>query len=245
MADTLGAVTALWRYPVSSLAGEALDSIAVGRNGLDGDRRFGLVDVGTDEIARPDTGERWAKAPRIRARLNGSLEIAIPGGDFLFAPDARSDSAVSSYLGFDAAIRPYDRDIVPDYTGPLTGSRYLEAPIHLLTTASLARLKALHPAGNPDPRRFRPNILVDMPAVEGSFPETEWIGRRIAVGEIELTISEPCRRCGFTILEQDGIANDPEILRQLVRNNRRNIGVYCTVDRPGIVSAGDAMRLLD
>jgi uncharacterized protein YcbX len=43
-------------------------------------------------------------------------------------------------------------------------------------------------------------------------------------------------------MEQDGIANDPEILRQLVRNNRRNIGVYCSVDRPGIVRTGDAMR---
>lgn len=237
-------VIGLWRYPVSSLAGEMLETLPVGRDGIEGDRRFGLVDTETDEIASPGDGERWANVPRIRARLDHGLEVALPGGSFLSAPGAASDAAVSAFLGFGAAIRPYGRDDVTDYDGPLTASRYEEAPVHLLTTASLARLKALHPAGAPDPRRFRPNILVDLPEVEGSFPETEWIGRRIAVGEVEMTIAEPCRRCGFTILAQDGFENDPEILRELVRNNRRNIGVYCSVDRPGVVRHGDRMRLL-
>jgi uncharacterized protein YcbX len=241
----LGAVDQLWRYPVSSLGGEALDNMSVDLTGVAGDRRFGLVDTATDAIAAPDGSEKWAMVPRIRARLYGRLEVAVPGGDFLAAPDPRSDSAISAFLGFDAAIRPFSHDVAPGYSGPLTGARYREAPVHLLTTASLARLKALHPSGEPDPRRFRPNILVDMPAVEGSFPETEWIGRRLAIGDVELTISEPCRRCGFTILAQNGFDADAEILRQLVRNNQRNIGVYCTVDRPGTIRRGDAMRLLE
>ncbi|TIW75903.1 MAG: MOSC domain-containing protein, partial [Mesorhizobium sp.] len=77
-----------------------------------------------------------------------------------------------------ASIRPFGAEnAAPFYTGPLTAARYAKAPIHLLTTASLARLKALHPEGTPDPRRFRPNIVVDMAPVEGAFPETRWIGR--------------------------------------------------------------------
>jgi uncharacterized protein YcbX len=242
----LGAVTELWRYPASSLAGERQDAIQVGPAGIEGDRMFGLVDISDNEIARPDRDVKWHKVPRIRTRLTSDreLEIAVPDGDWLNAPGAECDRAVSAYLGFAASIRPFDRDVAPGYTGPLTTARYRKAPIHLLTTASLARLKALHPEGVPDPRRFRPNIVVDMAVVEGSFPETEWIGRKLAIGDLLVTISEPCRRCGFTIISQDGFEHDPGILRNLVRHNAHNLGVYCTVDRPARVEIGAPMRFV-
>jgi uncharacterized protein len=247
MQPIVGSVTERWRYPASSLAGERLDAISVGEESIDGDRMFGLVDVSDNEIARPDRDAKWHKVPRIRTRLSRDreLEIAVPGGDWLAAPGAESDRAVSAYLGFEASIRPFGREnAAPGYSGPLTAARYRKAPIHLLTTASLARLKALHPEGAADPRRFRPNIVVDMAAIEGSFPETEWIGRKLAIGELLVTISEPCRRCGFTIIAQDGFDDDPAILRNLVRHNAHNLGVYCTVDRPAGIKVGDAMRFL-
>ncbi|WP_421915727.1 MOSC domain-containing protein [Mesorhizobium sp.] len=244
---TLGIVSELWRYPASSLAGERLDTISVGHETIDGDRLFGLVDVSDNEIARPDRAEKWHKVPRIRTRLSQDrqLEIATPDSGWLVAPGAASDRAVSAYLGFEASIRPFrPENTAPGYSGPLTAERYRKAPIHLLTTASLARLKALHPEGVADTRRFRPNIVVDMAAIEGSFPETEWIGRKLAIGDLFLTISEPCRRCGFTIIGQDGFDNDPAILRNLVRHNAHNMGVYCTVDQPAPVAIGAAMRFV-
>lgn len=242
----LGSVAELWRYPASSLAGERLEVISVGVESIDGDRLFGLVDASNNEIARPDREAKWHKVPRIRTRLSQAreLEIATPQSDWLPAPGAESDRAVSAFLGFEASIRPFRKDAAPDYAGPLTAERYRKAPVHLLTTASLARLKALHPDGAADPRRFRPNILVDMAAVEGSFPETGWIGRKLAIGDLLLTISEPCRRCGFTIIAQDGFDDDPAILRSLVRHNTHNLGVYCTVDRPARVEIGETMRLV-
>jgi hypothetical protein len=244
--DAIGQVSGLWRYPVSSLAGEPMQAMAFAQGGAEGDRQFGLVDVAHDMIAAPDRAEKWHNAPRIRTRLDGDgqLEIAVPGGSWLAAPGPDCDRAVSLYLGFEAAIRPFAGEGPENYDGAFTAARYEKAPVHLLTTASLARLKALHPAGNPDPRRFRPGMLVDMPEIEGSFPETEWIGRRIAIGDVELTVKEPCRRCGFTILAQDGIDNDPGILRTLVRHNAHNIGVYCTVDRPGRVTLNAPMRFI-
>ncbi|MER8483114.1 MOSC domain-containing protein [Mesorhizobium sp. M1322] len=242
----IGTVSELWRYPASSLAGEHRDVISVGLETIDGDRLFGLVDASDGEIARPDREGKWHKVPLIRTRLNGdrALEIAIPGGKWLTAPGVESDYTVSAFLGFAASIRPFRQKDAPDYTGLLTAERYRKAPIHLLTTASLARLKALHPEGAADPRRFRPNIVVDMTAIEGSFPETEWIGRKLAIGDLLLTIFEPCRRCGFTIIAQDGFGHDAAILRNLVRHNAHNFGVYCTVDRPARVELGETMRLL-
>lgn len=241
----IGHVAELWRYPASSLGGEALPALAFGHDGADGDRRYGLIDAGDGEIARPDRLPKWHRVPRIMARLDDArrLEVRTPGGEWLAAPGAASQRAISDYLGFAAAILPFEGETPEGYDGAHTRARYEKAPVHLLTTASLARLKALHPEGIPDRRRFRPSILIDMPDVEGSFPETEWIGRSLSIGDLELTIVEPCRRCGFTIISQEGIPDDPGILRTLVRHNAHNIGVYCRVEKPARLRIGDAMRL--
>ncbi len=180
--QVLGIAARLWRYPASSLGGEPLEAIDVEREKVSGDRLYGVVDAVTGRSAAPDADRRWAALPRIAARLDsaGVLRIAIRGDDWM-EPGAACDAALSAFLGFPASLRPFARTAAATGRQPLAEPRYHAAPIHLLTTASLARLKALHPAGNPDPRRFRPNVLVHMPEVEGAFPETEWIGRRIAV----------------------------------------------------------------
>src|SRR3954468_19894346 len=40
MTQKIGRVTAIFRYPVKSMAGEALDSARLGLHGLEGDRRY-------------------------------------------------------------------------------------------------------------------------------------------------------------------------------------------------------------
>lgn len=243
----LGRVIGLWRYPVSSLAGQPMRQLSLGAGRVDGDRSYGLFDVASGIVAAPDRNPaKWDQAPRIRTRLSGEgeLEVATPDGEWLAAPAVRSDRAISAYLGFEVSIRRYVNEGPQPADGSTTAPRYRKAPVHLLTTASLARLKALHPEGNPDPRRFRPGILIDMPEVEGEFPESGWLGRRIVIGDAELTVSEPCRRCGFTVIAQDGFRHDPDILRNIVRHNARDLGVYCTVDRPGRIEIGAPLRLL-
>ena len=243
----LGQVSKLWRYPVSSLAGQPMSEMFLGPAGAQGDRRYGVFDVGSGLVAAPDRDPaRWGRAPLVRTRLSeaGELEVATASGRWLAAPASASDRALSDYLGFEVTVRPYLEDGPQPVDGSMAAPRYRKAPVHLLTTASLARLKALHPGAVPDPRRFRPSILIEMPEVDGAFPESEWLGRRLAVGEVELTVSEPCRRCGFTILAQEGFGHDPGILRTLVRHNAHNIGVYCTVERAGSVGLGQPLRFL-
>jgi uncharacterized protein YcbX len=248
MDSGFGEVAGLWRYPVSSLRGAAEPALGFAADGAAGDRRFVLVDTRTDAICRPDGLEAaWLPAVRIATRLggDGALAVALPGGEWIAAPGAEADEVLSDYLRFPASIRPVPGAIPPGYCGPVTAARYVKAPVHLLTTASLAELKRLHPAGDPHPSRFRANVLVAMPPVEGRFPETEWIGRRIAIGNVELTVTDPCRRCGFTVVPQEGVERDPEILRNVVRWNSRSLGVYCSVDRPGTIGEGDAARFID
>jgi len=240
----MGHVAKLWRYPASSLGGEGLTAMTVDASGAQGDRLFGLVDAETGDIARPDADSRWHGVPRIAARLvDGKLEVRTPGGEWLAAPGEEANRAASAFLGFEASIRPF-RDTEATGDGTPFSPRYKKSPIHLVTTASLAELKTQHPEGDPNPRRFRPNIVIDMQPVARRFPETEWIGRKIAIGDLELTITDPCRRCGFTIIAQQGFDNDPNILRTLVKKNAHNLGVYCAVTRPGTVRSGDTMRFV-
>ncbi|MDG5805741.1 MOSC domain-containing protein [Streptomyces ossamyceticus] len=54
--------------------------------------------------------------------------------------------------------------------------------LHLVTTATLTRLRSAYPAGDFDPRRFRPNLVIDTPGEPG-FTEDAWIGVRLRIGE--------------------------------------------------------------
>lgn len=74
------------------------------------------------------------------------------------------------------------------------GWSYVDAaPVLLLTTASLRTAAALHPNGAWDPRRFRPNLLINLDG-EG-WVEDQWIDTRLQIGTASLVPTEPCVRC--------------------------------------------------
>ena len=45
MSALVGTISSLWRYPVKSMLGEPVTGpVAIDEGGIDGDRRFGVVD---------------------------------------------------------------------------------------------------------------------------------------------------------------------------------------------------------
>lgn len=90
------------------------------------------------------------------------------------------------------------------------------APIHLLTTASISWLQLILPNVGIDERRFRPNLLVD--AHDFGAVESEWIGKRLRVGRsVELEVVSPTERCGMVALRQDGLEEEPGVLRSITQ----------------------------
>jgi uncharacterized protein YcbX len=117
------------------------------------------------------------------------------------------------------------------------------AVIHLLTTATIERLRELYPQGRFEVRRFRPNIVV-APAGQSGFVEDGWVGRTLAIGEeVRLSVTGPCPRCVMTTLPQGDLPADPGILRTAARHNHVNVGVYAAVLRGGRIRRGDPVRL--
>ncbi|WP_214404388.1 MOSC domain-containing protein [Pseudonocardia lacus] len=120
------------------------------------------------------------------------------------------------------------------------------AVLHVLTTATLRALSAAAPDSSFDPRRYRPNVLLDVP--ETSFAEDEWVGSGLDIGGAGITIRMSTMRCVMTTLAQGELPEDRDTLRTIARTNRRTIegmgtwacaGVYADISRPGTVRRGD------
>ena len=135
------------------------------------------------------------------------------------------------------------RDTVTDFALP-TGTFFDGATVHLLTTATLARLSEIYPQGRFAVPRFRPNIVVEMSAGEQGFVEQTWIGQTLAIGdEVRLKISGPCGRCVMTTLAQGDLPKDSGILRTAVQHNQGHVGVYAAVVQGGTITRGDCVKM--
>jgi hypothetical protein len=135
------------------------------------------------------------------------------------------------------------RDTVTDFGLP-EGTFFDCAFVHLLTTATLDRLRVLYPQGRFEVRRFRPNIVVETANGEKDFVENAWIGQVLAIGDaVRLSITGPCPRCVMTTLPQGDLPKDAGILRTAAQHNRANVGVYASVLQGGKVRRGDSVRL--
>jgi uncharacterized protein len=134
------------------------------------------------------------------------------------------------------------RETVTDEAMP-PGTFFDLAAVHVLTTSTIDRLRALYPQGRFEARRFRPNIVVQAEG-DPDFVENAWVGHTLSIGdEVRLSVTGPCPRCVMTTLPQGDLPRDPGILRAAAQHNQVNVGVYASVLRGGTVRRGDAVRL--
>jgi uncharacterized protein len=135
------------------------------------------------------------------------------------------------------------RDTVTDFGLP-PGTFFDAASVHLVTTATLARLRSLYPQGRFEARRFRPNMVIETANGAAGFLENAWIGRTLAIGEkVRLSVTGPCGRCVMTTLAQGDLPRDAGILRTAAQHNHAHVGVYASVVRGGVVRRGDSVSL--
>ena len=95
-----------------------------------------------------------------------------------------------------------------------------------------------------DVRRFRPNLLVDVPGSDHPFPEQAWVGKTLAIGSVTLKIDTTCPRCAMTTHGFDDLPQDPQIMRKMVANSEGNLGIYASVVQAGRVSAGASVSVV-
>jgi uncharacterized protein YcbX len=263
---TLGRVQALWRYPIKSFRGEQIDEADITAAGVAGDRGYAVRDRETGRVL---SAKRWARLFECAARYptgpDSAPEITMPDGTTI--PAAEAAPALSAWLGrevdlvraepgtmslFEIAIQTVDEieagvDQLAidagDYPCP-PGSFFDAAPLHVMTTATLAALHALYPGGRFDVRRFRPNVVVDTGTATGCIEEG-WVGRTLAIGgQARAPVLMSTIRCVMTTLPQEDLPRDPKILRTVARSTSGNAGIYAAVELRGRVRVGDSLRLI-
>ena len=274
-----GTVEALWRYPVKSMAGARLDEAQIGEGGILGDRAYAAIDRASGRVGSAKLPKKWAgliglaadfvAPPQAGAPLP-PVRIVWPDGTAVASDAPEADARLSETLGRPVALtaeRPEtvsverldplaDEETIVDIGALMMAGRFSDyAALHLITTASLARLAELRPDSAFDVRRFRPNIVIASPEGAPGFVENGWVGRELAIGsDVRLRISDPAPRCSVPTLAQEGLPKDPQVLRTVAEHNTVPVpalegeplpcaGVYAFVIRGGTVKTGDAVRI--
>jgi len=271
VAQDAASVVALWRYPVKSMMGEELNAAEVTERGVLGDRPYALVDAETGKVVSAKEPRKWAKLFEFRASfvdppLSGErlphVRLTFPDGRSMTTAERGLDEAFSDVVGrrVTFATAAPDKPSLEEYWPDIEGLTYRETVtdeampegtffdlglVHVLTTATLERLRELHPQGRYEVRRFRPNIVVASAGSAG-FVENHWVDRTLAIGEeVRLRVTGPCPRCVMTTLPQGDLPKDTSILRATVEHHGGNVGVLAWVIRGGRVHRGDAVTLDD
>jgi uncharacterized protein YcbX len=274
----VGAVGSLWRYPVKSMGGEQLDDAVVTDGGFVGDRAYAVIDQSSGKVASAKVPKKWGdllhlgatflEAPRSGAPVP-PVRITWPDGAQAIG-DHKAETMLSERLGRPVRLttsRPATvsverldplaaEETIVDIGALMMEGRFADyAAIHIVTTASLARLAELCPEAQFDERRFRPNIVVNVGEGRRGFMENDWVGRHLAIGdEVRLRISDPTPRCSVPTLAQKELTRDTRVLRTIVEHNRLPIallggemlpciGVYAFVVQGGVVARDHAVLL--
>jgi uncharacterized protein len=259
-------ITALYRYPVKSLAGSAADSLDIEPWGPAGDRRWAVVDEDGVRVTAREIPAMLAVSAH--ALPGGGVSMTAPDGSSLtvdppvsgtriavtkfrnltHAVDAGQTAAefVSKIIGRPLRLvwqdDPRHRP-VPDRLHPRVGDVVSLAdagPLLLCSQASLAQLQSwIGSSPVLSMRRFRPNVVID-----GSEPFAEDGWNSVRLGSLEFRSLGPCDRCVMTTIDPDTLSKGPEPIKTLARYRRWDgktwFGIWLVPVLPGVLSVGDS-----
>ncbi|MET0381757.1 MAG: MOSC N-terminal beta barrel domain-containing protein [Methyloceanibacter sp.] len=257
-------------YPVKSLRGAARKAAKVELIGLEGDRRFLVV----DGSGRFQTIQEFPKMVQIEAQTSADgifLRHEDAGACFVSTPrhgapeetvtiwedsvravaaGDEADAFLSRVLGTPLRLvylaNPMGRRVETLINAGGDHVSFADVtPILLTSTSSLADLSE-RVGTFIAMRRFRPSLVVS-----GAAPFAEDTWREIRIGAVRFRVAKPCKRCAITTRDPDtGEQIDPyEPLRTLMRFHRGRdggamFGQYLIPDNEGTVGIGDEVEVL-
>jgi uncharacterized protein len=202
------------------------------------------------------------------------LRITLPDGRTLHAQDPNASAMLSAVLGRTVVLERAQGDqrshaeidpatvfgdvpvetvkpgftaaTMPDSFALPPGTFFDSASIHVLTTGTLAHLRTLTGEdAQLDPRRFRPNIVVETPPGVEGFLEDDWLEGTLEVGEsVRIVQMRGTLRCVMTTHRQAELGHDLRILRTAAQHHGNQVGVWAIIGAPGTVRVGDPVVLM-
>lgn len=272
----------IWRYPVKSCGGERIGSVTVGVNGLDGDRAWAAVDVENGLVASAKRPDRWKALLTTSVVTDGSTPVlSTPDGRSASTADPQALALLLSELTGRQVLVSRAADIAeptlsrtdPDLRALLergevqlttavdgelsgaapTGTVFDYAPVHVISTATLAAIEAEGGDTAGDARRFRANLVLD---IDGpAFQEAGWQDRSLAIGDnVVLDVFMQSPRCAIPTLAQAELPRSTATARAVAALNRIDVedlgtyvcaGAYAAIRSGGMVQEGDDATVID
>ncbi len=229
----------LWRYPVKSMAGEALDQAVVSEHGIDGDRQWGLVDRDTGLVLTARRVPELLFATPVATE--GAMAVRLPDGTV-----TADDGELSAWLGRSVEMRrpaPDERghyEIAENDDRPDGNWIQWHGPKGVWHDSSRTRLSIVSEdaLGDWDVRRFRPNVVVR------GGDERDLVGHDVRIGSVQLHVAKEIDRCVIVTRPQPGLDRDKSVLQQVHLDRGGNLGVGALVRRAGTIAVGDDVAVL-
>lgn len=108
-----GTISELWRYPVKSMAGGTVETVALTGRGVVGDRGYAVVDRSDGRVASAKHPRKWAALLQAEARyvdepVAGAdlppVTVTFPDGSSIQSDEPGADATLSRYTGRDVAL---------------------------------------------------------------------------------------------------------------------------------------------
>jgi len=245
----------IWRYPVKSMLGEQIDQANVTPGGIQGDRRWAVVDADSGVSL---SAKRYADLLHCRAWTNnGEVMIGLPNGREYAAGSAEVADGLSDLLGRKVVTRSADATEIIQHEFPTVvtegkGEPFLYepeteaffdcAPLQLLTSSTLVELQRLLPDSTIHRARFRPNFLIK--TTDLGFIENTWVNKDVALGSLRCQVYDDTRRCIMVALGQGDLPRDTDVIRTILKSNDGRAGVALKALGSGMVRCGSNVEVL-
>lgn len=237
----------IWRHPVKSIGGERLDEADITTLGIDGDRRWGVRDPATGNIL---TGRREPTLLMATATIRDDLPvITTADGEVLEGDLPTLSRQLSEWLDRPVSLVPAgDRggtfENPQDFEGEADWVSWT-GPAGAFHDSTRTRVSVVSTAtlDGRDIRRFRCNLVVDGNGMaEGE--EDSWVEHGLTVGQhVRLDVRKQIDRCIMVTRAQPGLPRDLEVIRRLVRERDKLLGIGALVASQGRVAVGDPVTV--
>lgn len=233
----VGVVKDIYRYPVKSMGGERLMEAPIKDNGIVGDRSFAFKMAGKYLTA--------IEMPELFAHQAGFKSDGDDFGTTVKTPDGQefdwNDQSFINYM----ADKTSDRNLEQVESHPEDRGAYWEDHLLIISESSLKKVADLCNEEELNMKRFRPNVVIELDSGV-PFEEEQWMGKKLVINDITLTINSHCPRCAYVNIDpNDPTKITPKILKTIVKERGGNLGVYASVVNHGTLKAGAEIFLID
>ncbi len=238
LAEVVGQLAVLRRFPVRALGGESPDECLVQGSGLAGDRIYDVFDEAHGALLSASAAPlllryhaRFLDSAVRGTELAAWVRVMTPDGAEAPLTDRSWLEDVARRCGHPVSLRTR-ADVESD-----------PAPLHLISVPTVRFLEKQY-GGALEPERLRSNVLLELP--DGRpFEEDKWLGRQLWIGDVLLEIVAGSEHCVLPAVNGGTTERSPGILSAIARGRGGKIGVTARALAGNRLRVGDPVALVD